>query len=61
MTPSAFVRAVEGELRLRRVGFDLAGLLDFAASVWPLAAEDPDPVRWADKFLQGVREANGQK
>jgi hypothetical protein len=61
MTPSAFVRAVEAELRARRVRFDLAKLLDFAASVWPRAVKQPEPVRWADEFLKSVRAAPGQK
>jgi hypothetical protein len=61
MTQSGFTVTLEPELRARNVVFDQVELLDFAAPVGPLAAEAPDPVRWADEFLQNVQEGVGQK
>ena len=52
MTQSDFAASLEHELQLRRVAFDLADVLEFAASVWAIAQVDPEPVRWADEFLQ---------
>jgi hypothetical protein len=51
-TPSAFVRALEAELRLRGTAFAFGDLLTFAEAAWPLMREDPDPGRWADAFLE---------
>jgi hypothetical protein len=31
-----------------------AYVLEFAEAVWPLAREDPDPVRWADAFAEAA-------
>jgi hypothetical protein len=61
MTQSAFTAALEHELEARRVPFDQTELLEFAAGSWPLAAEDPKPVRWADEFLQVVSAAGAQE
>jgi hypothetical protein len=57
MTPAAFVRALEAELRLRGVPFDLRDLLAFAESVWRIAEDDPNPLLWADAFVKEVRAA----
>jgi hypothetical protein len=47
-----FTAGLEQELRLRGVAFSRAGVMAFADDVWPLAQEDPDPVRWADAFVE---------
>jgi hypothetical protein len=52
MSPPDFPAGLEAELRLRGVAFSRAGVLDFADEVWQLAQEDPDPVRWADAFVE---------
>jgi hypothetical protein len=54
-TPSAFVRALEAELRLRGEPFGLADLLAFAEAARPLMREDPDPGRWAREFIDSGR------
>jgi hypothetical protein len=52
MSPPGFLDGLEAELRLRGVAFSRADVLAFADDVWPLAQEDPDPVRWADAFVE---------
>jgi hypothetical protein len=37
-----------------------AAVLDFVLSVCPLAEDDPDPVRWARRFVEAGR-ANGRQ
>jgi hypothetical protein len=44
MTRDDFTAALEEQLRLRALSFSRAAVLDFVASVWPLAEDDPDPV-----------------
>jgi hypothetical protein len=39
-------------LQLGGVSFSRADLLDFVASVWPLAQENPDPAAWARGFIE---------
>jgi hypothetical protein len=51
MTQADFLAALEQQLLLRGSSFSLADLTEFVADVWPLAQEDPDPVRWAREFL----------
>jgi hypothetical protein len=51
MALSDFITGLEMELRLRAIAFDRGELETFASDVWPLAAEDPDPIRWAEAFL----------
>ena len=51
MTRADFVTALEMELQLRGVGFDLAALESFVASCWPLIVDDPDVARWAVAFI----------
>jgi hypothetical protein len=51
MTQAEFLTGPEQELRLRGLPFRHADVLAFADDVWPLAREDPDPVRWADAFV----------
>jgi hypothetical protein len=53
MSELDFTAALEDELRLRGVAFSRADVLAFADDVWPLAADDPDAVRWADAFTEG--------
>jgi hypothetical protein len=45
MTPTDFIAGLEQELRLRGLPFNRADVLAFADEVWPLAQDDPDPVR----------------
>jgi hypothetical protein len=52
MTLPQFTAAVEAELRLLGEPFAFGDLLEYAADVWPLAREDPDPPRWARAFLE---------
>jgi hypothetical protein len=52
MTPSSFVRALEAELRLRGVAFELRELLNYAADVWSMAQHNPDPALWASAFVK---------
>jgi hypothetical protein len=50
--PLDFIAGLEQELRLRGLSFGRADVLVFADDVWRLAHEDPDPVRWADAFVE---------
>jgi hypothetical protein len=62
MNRDDFTAALEQELRLRGVPFDLAELLAFAEDVWPLADDPADIGRWATAFLEaraGVAAAPG--
>jgi hypothetical protein len=52
MTHPDFLAGLEAELRLLRVAFSRADVLAFADDVWPLAQENPDPVRWAGAFVE---------
>jgi hypothetical protein len=51
MTLQDFITSLELELRFRGEPFDRAELETFAADVWPLVEDRPDPVRWVDEFL----------
>ena len=55
MTQADFTAALELELRLRGVGFSRADMIEFVASIWTLAQDDPDPTRWAQDFLDAGR------
>jgi hypothetical protein len=55
MTREAFTAALEEQLRIQGISFSLAELLDFVEGVWPLAADDPDPVVWAQRFIDSGR------
>jgi hypothetical protein len=52
MSQSEFVAALEAELQLRAVPFDLAALLAFVESAWPLIEENPAPGFRASEFLR---------
>jgi hypothetical protein len=52
MTRTDFTLALEQELQFRGRPFDRGELPTFVADVWPLAEDDPDPVRWAGEFLE---------
>jgi hypothetical protein len=52
MTRDDFTAALEERLRLRALSFSRAAVHDFVASVWPLAQDDPDPVLWAERFVE---------
>ncbi len=58
MTPDDFTAMLESELQLLGVPFDRGELLTWAADVWVLAEDDPDPGRWAREFLE-ARQAAG--
>jgi hypothetical protein len=55
MSRDDFTAAVEEQLRIQGIAFSRADLLDFVEGVWPLAQDDPDPVVWADRFLESGR------
>jgi hypothetical protein len=55
MTRDDFTAALEEQLRLRGLSFSRAAVLEFVQSVWPLAEDDPDPVRWAERFVEAGR------
>jgi hypothetical protein len=55
MTRHEFTDLLERQLEQRGVPFTQAELLAFAESVWPVAAEEPDPVRWAGEFARSPR------
>jgi len=50
-----FTAALEEQLRIRGHSFSRADLLDFVASAWPLIEDDPDPVLWAQRFVEAGR------
>jgi hypothetical protein len=52
MPHSDFAPGLEAELHLRGLFFSRAEVLAFADNVWQLAQEAPDPVRWADAFVE---------
>jgi hypothetical protein len=52
MTRDDFAAALEEQLRIRGYSFSRADLLDFVASAWSLIEDDPDPVRWAERFVE---------
>jgi hypothetical protein len=52
MPKTEFIRILEEELKLRGLAFSRADVLEFVEDVWPLAKDDPDPVRWAERFLE---------
>ncbi len=55
MNQADFLAALEQELKLRRIDFRRADLLEFVADVWPLAQENPDVAFWAQEFLESGR------
>ena len=50
-----FTAALEQQLRIRGLAFSRVAVLDFVLSVWPLAEDDPDPVLWAERFVEAGR------
>jgi hypothetical protein len=52
-----FLTGLGLELRLRAIPFDRGELETWAADVWSLAEDDPNPTRWAEAFLAARREA----
>jgi hypothetical protein len=59
MTFPDFFRALEQELRFRGAEFERRALIDFAASVWPLAQEQPEAERWATELCVVSQAARG--
>lgn len=57
MTLQDFIISLALELRYRGLAFDRAALQVFAASVWPMAEDDPDPGRWVGEFVQAMQPA----
>jgi hypothetical protein len=55
MTREDFTVALEEQLRLLGVRCSRGDVQEFAESVWPLAEDDPDPVRWAERFVETGR------
>ena len=60
MTRDAFTAALEEQLRIRGYSFSRADVLDFVASVWPLAEDDPDPVLWAERCFVEAGRSNAR-
>ena len=62
MTLPDFITALEAELRYRPVPYARRDLEVWAAAVWPLV-EEPDPVRWACRFVidQVASSANSRR
>jgi hypothetical protein len=54
MTLADFIAALEARLQLLGVPFARRDLQEFAAGVYPLAEENPDPARWAGEFLDAT-------
>ncbi len=52
MNREDFSMAVEEQLRIRGIAFGRGELLEFIDDVWPLAQDDPDPVLWAQRFIE---------
>jgi hypothetical protein len=52
MSRDDFTAAVEEQLRIQGISFNLAELIEFVEGVWPLAQDDPDPVVWARRFVE---------
>jgi hypothetical protein len=52
MAPDDFAAGLEAELRLRGLPFSRDDVLAFVGDVWDLSREDPDPVRWAECFIE---------
>jgi hypothetical protein len=55
MSRDDFTAALEEQLRIRGISFSRGDLLEFVADVWPLAQDDPDPVIWAERFIETGR------
>jgi hypothetical protein len=55
MTRDDFTAALEEQLRIRGYSFSRAAVLDFVQSAWPLIEDDPDPVLWAQRFVEAGR------
>jgi hypothetical protein len=53
-----FATALEAELRRRQVDYDGVTLLRFLRDAWPLLQDDPDPMPWADRFIERTRGAD---
>ena len=50
---------LEQELRFQGVAFERRAVIEFAASVWTPAQDDPDPERWAVAFIDAKAENVG--
>jgi hypothetical protein len=55
MSRDDFTAALEEQLRIQGISFSRADVLDFVESVWRRAEDDPDPVFWAERFLESGR------
>ena len=55
MSHGQFVTALESELKLQGVAFSRADVLAFAADVWDLVEDRPDPAWWAKRFVQAIQ------
>jgi hypothetical protein len=51
LTLAEFTAMLVQELRFRGVAFEQRAMIEFAASVWALAEDDPDVERWARDFI----------
>jgi hypothetical protein len=51
-TPDDFLHALDQDLQLHSVAFDLGGLITFVESCWPRIVDAPDVPAWADAFVE---------
>jgi hypothetical protein len=55
MNQTDFITALEQELQLQGVAFSRSALQVFVADGWPLIEDNPDPVFWAEEFIDSGR------
>jgi hypothetical protein len=58
MTREDFTSALEQELHLQATPFCRDEVLSFVGALWSHMADDPDPTRWANIFLECWAEAS---
>jgi hypothetical protein len=57
----AFTAAVEHELQLRHVAFDLRDLQTYLEDERHAVADEPDPAAWATAFVRRERAVAGSR
>jgi hypothetical protein len=51
MTQADFTTALEQELQRRGIPFDRSALTAFVDHHWPEVQQNPNPARWASRFV----------
>jgi hypothetical protein len=59
MTPADFTTALEQELQRRGVPFDRGALPPFVERHWPELQGNPNPSRWASRFVMAQVDGAG--